>query len=75
MHNYLAVGAALLALASVADAELVPLPPQPADVPWPTVEWPTGPLPRASTRRNSMRRWRMRSRTGSPAWGRRARSS
>jgi CubicO group peptidase (beta-lactamase class C family) len=26
-------------------AELVPLPPQPADVAWPTTEWPTGPLP------------------------------
>lgn len=25
-----------------ARAELVPLPPQPADVPWPTAEWPTG---------------------------------
>jgi CubicO group peptidase (beta-lactamase class C family) len=28
-----------------ARAELVPLPPQPADVPWPTNEWPTGPMP------------------------------
>lgn len=28
-----------------ARAELVPLPPQPADVPWPTADWPTGPLP------------------------------
>jgi CubicO group peptidase (beta-lactamase class C family) len=45
MHKYIAVGAALLALATVADAELLPLPPQPAEVPWPTVEWPTGPLP------------------------------
>jgi CubicO group peptidase (beta-lactamase class C family) len=26
-------------------AALHPLPPQPADVPWPTTEWPTGPLP------------------------------
>jgi CubicO group peptidase (beta-lactamase class C family) len=26
-------------------APLVPLPPQPSDVPWPTQEWPTGPLP------------------------------
>jgi CubicO group peptidase (beta-lactamase class C family) len=33
------------ALACLARAELVPLPPQPADVPWPTREWPTGPLP------------------------------
>ncbi len=45
MHRYIAVGAALLALATVAEAEVVPLPSQPADVPWPTVEWPTGPLP------------------------------
>lgn len=39
--------ASLLSLTSlrVAAAPLVPLPPQPADVPWPTVEWPTGPLP------------------------------
>jgi CubicO group peptidase (beta-lactamase class C family) len=28
-----------------ARAELAPLPPQPAGVPWPTSEWPTGPLP------------------------------
>jgi CubicO group peptidase (beta-lactamase class C family) len=28
-----------------AHAQLAPLPPQPADVPWPTSEWPTGPLP------------------------------
>jgi len=28
-----------------AHAQLAPLPPQPADVPWPTTEWPTGPLP------------------------------
>src|SRR5581483_1038051 len=26
-------------------APLVPLPPQPADVPWPTQAWPEGPLP------------------------------
>ncbi len=26
-------------------APLVPLPPQPADVPWPTQRWPAGPLP------------------------------
>lgn len=26
-------------------ASLLPLPAQPADVPWPTDEWPTGPLP------------------------------
>lgn len=28
-----------------AHAQRVPLPPQAADVPWPTSEWPTGPLP------------------------------
>jgi CubicO group peptidase (beta-lactamase class C family) len=38
--------ALLIACGSVsARAELVPLPPQPADVPWPTSDWPTGPLP------------------------------
>ena len=36
---------AALAFAGLARAELTPLPPQPADVPWPTSEWPTGPLP------------------------------
>jgi CubicO group peptidase (beta-lactamase class C family) len=30
---------------AVTNAPLVPLPPQPADVPWPTKQWPTGPLP------------------------------
>jgi CubicO group peptidase (beta-lactamase class C family) len=33
----------------VAAAPLVALPPQPADVPWPTTEWPTGPLPATVT--------------------------
>jgi CubicO group peptidase (beta-lactamase class C family) len=37
--------AALVCLGTSARAELVPLPPQPADAPWPTSEWPTGPLP------------------------------
>lgn len=37
--------ATTLCIAAVANAELVPLPPQPADVPWPTSEWPTGSLP------------------------------
>jgi CubicO group peptidase (beta-lactamase class C family) len=32
-------------VAASAHADLVPLPPQPADVQWPTAEWPTGPLP------------------------------
>jgi CubicO group peptidase (beta-lactamase class C family) len=35
----------LLAPASLVHAQLVALPPQPADVPWPTQEWPTGQLP------------------------------
>jgi CubicO group peptidase (beta-lactamase class C family) len=36
----------LAALVGVsARADVVPLPPQPADVAWPTSEWPTGPLP------------------------------
>ena len=33
------------ALDDIAARPLVPLPPQPADVPWPTDEWPTGPVP------------------------------
>ena len=36
---------AVLTCVASAHAELAPLPPQPADVPWPTSEWPTGPLP------------------------------
>ena len=45
-----------------AHAELAPLPPQPADVPWPTSEWPTGPLPEGVDRaRAATRRWPMRS--------------
>ena len=39
------IATASLSLAAGANAELVPLPPQPSDVPWPTAEWPTGPLP------------------------------
>jgi CubicO group peptidase (beta-lactamase class C family) len=39
------LGIALLGMAASVHAELTPLPPQPADVPWPTLEWPTGPLP------------------------------
>ncbi len=38
-----AVGVACCVLS--AHAELVPLPPQAAEVPWPTQDWPTGPLP------------------------------
>ena len=36
---------ALLCWVSVARAALVPLPAQPAQVPWPQADWPTGPLP------------------------------
>jgi CubicO group peptidase (beta-lactamase class C family) len=36
---------ALLCVAATAEAKLVPLPPQPADVPWPTADWTTGPAP------------------------------
>jgi len=32
-------------VAMSARSQPVPLPPQPADVAWPTAEWPTGPLP------------------------------
>jgi CubicO group peptidase (beta-lactamase class C family) len=35
----------LFAPVSMVHAQLVPLPPQPADVPWPTKEWPRGTLP------------------------------
>src|SRR5688572_20488857 len=35
----------LILPASLVHAQLVPLPPQPADVPWPTREWPAGQLP------------------------------
>jgi len=37
--------AGALFLCAPAEARLVPLPPQPADVAWPTADWPTGPLP------------------------------
>ena len=43
-RRLLAIALVLVAM-STANAELVPLPPQSADVAWPTVEWPTGPLP------------------------------
>ena len=35
----------MLTATSAVHAQLVPLPAQPADVPWPTYEWPTGQLP------------------------------
>ena len=44
-RSALCVALAASAFVVAARAELVPLPPQPADVPWPTSEWPTGPLP------------------------------
>jgi CubicO group peptidase (beta-lactamase class C family) len=39
------IATAFLCFAASARAELTPLPPQPADVPWPTAEWPTSALP------------------------------
>lgn len=44
MRGYVLVSLALFGL-SAAAADLVPLPPQPADVAWPTAEWPTDSLP------------------------------
>ena len=41
----LVTAAAVLSCVAPAHAQLVPLPPQPADVPWPTSDWPTGPIP------------------------------
>ncbi|HVY83624.1 MAG TPA: serine hydrolase [Caulobacterales bacterium] len=41
----LMAAALMLASASPAFAQLAPLPPQPADTPWPTLDWPTAPLP------------------------------
>jgi CubicO group peptidase (beta-lactamase class C family) len=45
MPKSLIVCMALLAPVSLAHAQLVPLPPQAADVAWPTKEWPLGTLP------------------------------
>ena len=39
------VAALMLLACAASDAALAPLPPQPADVPWPTTQWPTGALP------------------------------
>ena len=39
------LAALVFAWASVAEAQLAPLPPQPAGVPWPTPDWPEAPLP------------------------------
>jgi CubicO group peptidase (beta-lactamase class C family) len=44
-RNALWTTVAILTCVASAHAELAPLPPQPADVPWPTSDWPTGPLP------------------------------
>jgi CubicO group peptidase (beta-lactamase class C family) len=41
----LVIASALLAPISLAHAQLVPLPPQAADVAWPTNEWPVGTMP------------------------------
>lgn len=40
-----AIFATVLLCATPAFAQLAPLPPQPADVPWPTSEWTSAPLP------------------------------
>jgi CubicO group peptidase (beta-lactamase class C family) len=44
MRSHLLISLTLCTLAATA-AELTPLPPQPADVPWPTAQWTEGPLP------------------------------
>jgi CubicO group peptidase (beta-lactamase class C family) len=44
MHKHV-LAASLVAFAAIARADVVPLPGQPADTPWPTTEWPTGELP------------------------------
>jgi CubicO group peptidase (beta-lactamase class C family) len=45
MRSLICVAVAISSWATAAHAERVPLPPQAADVAWPTSEWPTGPLP------------------------------
>lgn len=45
LNRALLMASAAVSFSGVANAELVPLPPQPVDVPWPTTEWPTGDLP------------------------------
>lgn len=45
MLRSLLVTILLAAPLSQADADLAPLPAQPSDVPWPTMEWPVGSLP------------------------------
>jgi len=44
-RNALWTAVTVVCCVASARAELIPLPPQPADVPWPTSDWPTGPLP------------------------------
>ncbi|MBL8265497.1 serine hydrolase domain-containing protein [Steroidobacter sp.] len=45
MLRFLLATTLLILTVASAHAQLVPLPPQAPDVPWPTVEWPVGPLP------------------------------
>jgi CubicO group peptidase (beta-lactamase class C family) len=45
MRSALWTAIAVSSCVVTAHAELVPLPPQPTDVPWPTNEWPTGAIP------------------------------
>src|SRR5947209_11895225 len=45
MRATLTTSVILFAALPVMAAPLVPLPPQPSDVPWPTEAWPMGPLP------------------------------
>ncbi len=46
MRNQISIALISLLAAAIANAgNLTPLPPQPADVPWPTAEWPTGAMP------------------------------
>ena len=45
MNKFVRIALCSLWLSAIARAELVPLPPQPPDVPWPTQEWSAGPLP------------------------------
>ncbi len=46
MRSQISIALLALAAAALANAgNLTPLPPQPADVPWPTSEWPAGPMP------------------------------
>lgn len=48
MPRVLIAALALLCCAATAEAKLVPLPPQPAGVAWPTADWATAPLPQGA---------------------------